>query len=118
MRFYTVDGVDSGHSGQTYVEIFMHTDSILTIQILDVIDHTLFDLPSLSILDFQVHFNYVYLLIKDVGLYQIEFTPTQRIIKRAFFPIKMNVHRFVVEQNGFNDDLHLVFSNENTVYQY
>lgn len=30
----------------------------------------------------------------------------------------MNVNRFVVEQNGFNDDLHLVLSNDNTIYQY
>lgn len=30
----------------------------------------------------------------------------------------MNVRRFRVIQDGFNDDLHVVFSNENTVYRY
>ena len=30
----------------------------------------------------------------------------------------MNVKRFFVEQSGFNDDLHLIFSNDNTIYQY
>lgn len=62
--------------------------------------------------------NYVYLLVKDSGIYQIEFTPTQRLVRRSFFPIKMNVNRFYVEQNGFNDDLHLIISNDNTIYQF
>lgn len=68
----------------------------MSLQIIDVIDHTLLGLPSLSILDFQIHMNYIYLLVKDSGLYQIEFTPTQRLIRRSFFPIKMNVNRFYV----------------------
>lgn len=45
-------------------------------------------------------------------------TPTQRLIRQAHFPIRMNVHRFRVIQDGFNDDLHVIFSNENTVYRY
>lgn len=71
LRFYTVDGVDSGHANRTYVEIFMHSSSLMKIQILDIIDHTTFDLDGLSILDFQVHMNYIYLLVKGHGLYQI-----------------------------------------------
>lgn len=118
LRFYTTEGVDTAHSNQTYVEIFMITGSVMEIQILDVIDHTLMGLPSLAILDYQIHFNFIYLLVRDVGLYQIQFTATQRLQRTAFFPIKMNVNRFRVEQNGFNDDLHLVISNDNTVYQY
>ena len=110
--------MDQAHADQTYVEVFMNSENIMKIQIVDVIDHTLLGLPSLAIYDFQVHFNYIYLLVKDSGLYQIELTPTQRLIRRSFFPIKMNVNRFVVEQNGFNDDLHLVFSNDNTIYQF
>jgi hypothetical protein len=68
----------------------------MKLQIIDVIDHTLLGLPSLSILDFQVHMNYIYLLVKDSGLYQIEFTATQRLVSRSFFPIRMNVNRFFV----------------------
>lgn len=68
----------------------------MKLQIIDVIDHTLLGLPSLSILDFQVHMNYIYLLVKDSGLYQIEFTATQRLVRRSFFPIRMNVNRFFV----------------------
>lgn len=70
-RFYTTENVDQEHSEQTYVEIFMNSDNIMKIQILDVIDHTLLGLPSLAIYDFQVHMNYIYLLVKDAGLYQI-----------------------------------------------
>lgn len=90
----------------------------MEIQILDVIDHTLLNLPHLAIMDFQIHMNFIYLLVKDEGLFQIQFTPTQRLQRTAHFPIKMNVNRFRVEQNGFNDDLHVIFSNDNTVYQY
>jgi hypothetical protein len=68
----------------------------MSLQIIDVIDHTLLGLTSLSLLDFQVHFNYIYLLAKDAGLFQIQFTPTQRLVRRSYFPIKMNVNRFVV----------------------
>lgn len=90
----------------------------MDIQIYDVIDHTLLHLPSLAILDFQIHFNYIYILVKNEGLFRLEFTPTQRLINTAVFPIKMNVNRFRVSQDGFNDDLTIIFSNENTVYQY
>jgi hypothetical protein len=75
-------------------------------------------MPHLSILDYQIHNNFIYLLIKDEGLYQIQLTPTQRLQRTAYFTIKMNVNRFRVEQNGFNDDLHVVVSNNNTIYQY
>ena len=30
----------------------------------------------------------------------------------------MNVNRFSVAQLGFNDDLHVVLANDNTIYQY
>lgn len=95
-RFYTSENVDREHANQTYVEVFMNSDNIMKIQILDVIDHTLLGLPALEIMDFQVHFNYIYLLVKDSGLYQFELTPTQRLQRRSFFPIKMNVNRFFV----------------------
>ncbi len=94
------------------------TGSVMDIQIYDVIDHTLMRLPSLAIMDFQIHFNLIYILVKNEGLFQIQFTPTQRLVVTAFFPIKMNVNRFRVSQNGFNDDLSVVFSNQNMVYQY
>lgn len=68
----------------------------MSLQILDVIDHTTLNLPSLAILDFQVHMNLLYLLVRDVGLFQLQFTGAQRLQSRSFFPIKMNVKRFVV----------------------
>lgn len=53
-------------------------------QILDVIDHTFLDLPSLTILDYQMHFNNLYLLVKDKGIYQLSFSPSQRILLTGF----------------------------------
>lgn len=96
----------------------MHVGSIMQIQILDIIDHTLLNLHEMAIMDYQIHFNFIYILVKNQGLYQIQMSPNQRITRHAYFPIKMNVNRFRIEQNGFNDDLHVVLSNDNTVYQY
>jgi hypothetical protein len=93
-------------------------DSIHNIQIFEVIDHTVLNLPFMSILDYQILNNFIYLLVKDEGIYQLHLTPTQRLQRSAHFTIKMNVNRFRVEQNGYNDDLHVVISNNNTVYQY
>jgi hypothetical protein len=74
----------------------MNKEDIFELEIIDVIDYTVLDLPSLSILDFQVHNNLIYLLVKNVGLYQIQFTATQRLVIRSFLPIKLNVNRFFV----------------------
>ena len=87
-------------------------------QIIDVIDHTFLNLPSLAIIDYQVHFNNLYLLVKDKGLYQLTFSPNQRLMHAAFMEVRMNVQQFRVEQLGFNDDLHVVVANDNTIYQY
>lgn len=83
----------------------------MSIQILDVIDHTTLGLKSLAILDYQVLDNFIYLLVKDAGVFQIQLSPTQRISRSAFMPVKMNVNRFRVERNGFNDDVYIVLSN-------
>ena len=32
--------------------------------------------------------------------------------------VKKNINRFRVDQLGYNDDLNVVFANDNTVYQY
>ena len=94
--------------GQTHVDF----------RLFDVIDYTMFPINSLSILDYQIHFNLIYLLIKDHGLVQLRVTPDQRLYIRSFMPIKSNVQKFRVAQLGFNDDLHVVLANDNTVYQF
>lgn len=66
----------------------------MQIQIFDVIDHTVLDLPELAIMDYQIHMNFIYLLVRDTGVYQLQFSPTQRLTRTAYFPIKMNVNRF------------------------
>lgn len=38
-------------------------------QILDVIDHTFFELEKLSIADFQVAYNLIYILAYNKGVY-------------------------------------------------
>lgn len=118
LRFITSDQVDDDHANQTYVEIFMWTDSPLAIRLLDVIDHTVLELDALSIYDYQVHFNLIYILVKGMGLYQFRVTPTQHLQLRSFMQINMDVTQFRVEQLGFNDDLLVAFSNDNTIYQF
>ena len=99
------------------MEIFM-MDNPTRPQILDVVDHTYFDMEKLSIVDYQVHNNLIYLLIYNKGVYQMMFTPDQHLVKRASFDMALDITRFRVDQLGFNDDLNLVMSNENTVYQF
>lgn len=76
--------VDTEHADQTYIEIFMMGDHPAQAQIIDVIDHTFLDLPSLNILDYQIHFNEIYLLIKDKGIYRFSFSANQRILFTGF----------------------------------
>ena len=77
--------VDAEHSDQTYVEIFLMDQHPMQVQILDVIDHTFLNIESLAIMDYQIHFNSIYLLVKNRGIYQLAFSPGQRVIHKAFF---------------------------------
>ena len=54
-------------------------DDPLNPQLFDVLDHTFFNLDSLSIADHQVHGLYIYILVYNVGLYEIELHPNQYI---------------------------------------
>lgn len=117
-RFITEDGVDKDHANQTYVEIFMYTDSPLNIKLIEVIDHTVLRLDSFTLADYQLHLNKVYLLIKNVGLYQLRLSSSQRITIQAITEVKQNINRFRVDQLGFNDDLNVIMANDNTAYQY
>ena len=95
-RFITSDGVDTEHASDTYVEIFLLNEGHTDFRLFDVIDHTLFGLKSMAILDYQIHFNLIYLLIKDHGLVQLRVTPDQRLQIRSFMHIKLNMQRFRV----------------------
>jgi len=75
-------------------------------------------MSKLSIADYQVHNNLIYLLIYNEGVYQMTFTPDQHLVKRASFDMALDITKFRVDQLGFNDDLNLVMSNENTIYQF
>ena len=60
----------------------------------------------------------IYILVKNIGLYQLKIGPDSKVIIRSFMEVKQNVNRFRVDQIGHNDDLNVVFANDNTVYQY
>jgi hypothetical protein len=60
----------------------------------------------------------IYILAYNKGLYEFRITRNQRLNIRSFFEIKMDVNRFRVDQLGFNDDLSVVLTNGNSVYQY
>lgn len=87
-------------------------------QLIDVLDYTFFDLNSLSIADFQVHMNLVYILVYNKGIYELRLTPDQHVQIRSKFEMKMDMNRFRVDQLGFNDDLNIVMTNGHTVYQF
>jgi len=117
VRFTLMDGVDIWHKDQTYAEIFYMANPLRP-QLLDVIDHTFLELETLSIADFQVHNDLIYILAYNKGIYQFRLTLDQHITLRSIFPIKLDVNRFRVDQLGFNDDLNLVVTNGNTIYQF
>lgn len=54
-------------------------------QLFDVLDHTFLELDKLSIIDYQVHMNIVYLLVYNKGLYQFRITPDMHIRREGFF---------------------------------
>lgn len=85
---------------------------------MDVIDHTFLELDSLSIADYQVHMNFIYLLVYNKGVYELRLTPDQYVVITTKFDMKMDMTRFRVDQLGFNDDLNLVLTNGHTVYQF
>ena len=117
IRFTFMDGVGQEHTSDTYVEIFLMDDP-LNPQLLDVLDHTFFNLDSLSIADHAVHGLYIYILVYNVGLYEIELHPNQYIEIRSMLPIQLDAAKFHVTQLGFNDDLLVAIANEHTIYQY
>ena len=82
-----------------------------TPQLLDVIDHTFFELDSLSIADYQIYMDLVYILVYNKGIYELRFTPDQNVQIRSRFDMQLDITKFRVDQLGFNDDLNLVMSN-------
>lgn len=109
--------VDSAHQDQTYIEIFEVTLGTKP-YLLDVIDHTVLGGSTLSIADFTVYDGLMYVLSYGKGLYELRLAPNQRVEIRTFFEIRMDVNRFAINRLGFNDDLKVVFSNGNNLYQY
>lgn len=110
-------GVDQANQDRTYIEIFETTRGLKP-YLLDVIDHTVLGGSSLSIADFTVYDGFLYVLAYGKGLYELVLTPNQRVEIRSFFEIRMDVNRFAINRLGFNDDLNVVFSNGNNLYQY
>jgi hypothetical protein len=87
-------------------------------QLLDVIDHTFFEMEKLSIADYQIHMGLIYILAYNRGIYQLRLNRDQYIQIRSFLPLKQDFYRFRVDQLGFNDDLNVVVSNGNMIYQF
>jgi hypothetical protein len=117
LRFQLRDGVSQEHKDQTYIEIFK-ADNPKDPQLLDVIDHTYFEMDSLSIADYQIYANLIYVLIYNKGVYELRLTPDQFVQIRSRFDMRLDITRFRVDRLGFNDDINLVMSNENTIYQF
>lgn len=87
-------------------------------QLIDVLDRTFFKLQKLSIADIQIHLNHLYVLVYNKGLYEIRLTPDQYALIRSKFDMQLDITRFRVDQLGFNDDLNIVMTNGNTIYQF
>lgn len=116
-RVVYMDAVDPYHSNQTYIEIFEVTDAHNP-YLVDVIDHTLLGLSSLSIADFKIYDGLMYVLCYNHGVYEMQLTPSQKVLLRTFFEVRMDVNRLAISRLGFNDDINIVLSNGNSMYQY
>lgn len=60
----------------------------------------------------------IYILAYNRGIYELRLTRDQHIQIRSFLPLTQDINRFRVDQLGFNDDLNVVVSNGNMIYQY
>ena len=117
VRFTLRDGVSAEQSYNTYAEIFLMNNPLRP-QLLDVIDHTFFEMERLSIADYQIHNGLIYILAYNRGIYELRLTRDQHLQIRSFLPLTQDIYRFRVDQLGFNDDLNVVVSNGNMIYQY
>lgn len=60
----------------------------------------------------------IYILAYNRAIYELRITRDQHIQIRSIFPIQLDVTKFRVDQLGFNDDLNVVVTNGNTIYQF
>lgn len=111
------DGVSREHIDQTYAEVFLMINPLRP-QLLDVIDNTFLELDKLSIADFQINMGLIYILAYNKGIYEIRLTRDQHLVIRSILKIQNDIDRFRVDQLGFNDDLNVVATNGNTIYQF
>ena len=116
-RVVRMEDVDPDHRNQTYVEVFEVSEG-LNPYLIEVIDHTIFGQKTLSIADFKFYEGLIYLLDYNRGLFELRFLRNQRVNIRSSFNIKNDVTRFSLNRLGVNDDLTVVFSNGNHVYEY
>ncbi len=117
MRATLRDGVSREHQDQTYAEVFLMLNPLKP-QLLDVIDNTFLEIDKLSIADFQINMGLIYILAYNKGIYEIRLTRDQHLVIRSILRIQLDLNRFRVDQLGFNDDLNVVATNGNTIYQF
>jgi hypothetical protein len=117
VRFNLRDGVSKEQQDQTYAEIFLMINPLKP-QLLDVIDHTFLEMNKLSIADVQVTRGLIYILAYNRGIYELRLTRDQHLQVRSILPLQLDINRFHVDQLGFNDDLNVVATNGNTIYQF
>jgi hypothetical protein len=117
VRFNLRDGVSKEQQDQTYAEIFLMLNPLKP-QLLDVIDNTFFEMNKLSIADVQINMGLIYILAYNRGIYELRLTRDQHLVIRSFLPLQLDINRFRVDQLGFNDDLNVVATNGNTIYQF
>lgn len=109
--------MDAEHKNQTYVEIFDISNGVEPV-LIEVIDYTVLGQTTLNIADFKFYEGLIYILDYSRALYEIRFSRNQKILIRSKFNIKNDVHRFSLNRLGVNDDLTIVFTNGNQVYEY
>lgn len=117
VRFNLRDGVSKEHQDETYAEIFLMLNPLKP-QLLDVIDNTFLEMNKLSIADVQINMGLIYILAYNRGIYELRLTRDQHLVIRSFLPLQLDINRFHVDQLGFNDDLNVVATNGNTIYQF
>ena len=116
-RFLVRDGVSQEQQDQTYAEVFLMNNPMRP-QLLDVIDNTFLEMDKLSIADVQISMGLIYILAYNRGIYELRLTRDQHLQIRSILPLQLDINRFRVDQLGFNDDLNVVATNGNTIYQF
>lgn len=109
--------MDSAHSDNTYMEIFIvPVEDPTEIEPLRVIDRTFLNLKALRIMDAEIYLDDIFLLDYDTGLFRIDILQSQRVEVTGRYR-DFGFTKFAVYSDDYQDELIIAVANKHSVYE-